>query len=75
MCNLSIKMNQGDSSERSSLLTYTERLDVEECVVEERVVVKHRAWKHKNIPAWPKNVSFFVIFGPLQPAMHVIRTW
>ena len=48
----------------------TVRSDAEERMAEERL-----AWKHKNVPAWPKNITFLWNFGPLPSAMYVIRTW
>ena len=42
----------------------TVRSDAEERVAEERP-----AWKHKNVPAWTKNIMCFWDFGRLPSAM------
>ena len=44
------------------------RSDAEECVVDERL-----AWKHKNAPAWPKNVMHLWDFGRSPSAMYVVK--
>ena len=31
------------------------------------------AWKHKNVPAWTKNVTFLWDFGRLPSAMYVVK--
>ena len=46
----------------------TIRSDAEERMAEERL-----AWKHKNVPAWAKNVMLLWDFGPLLSAMHVAK--
>ena len=51
-------------------LPTTVRSDVEERTAEERL-----AWKDKNVPAWPKNISVLWNFGPLHSALYEIRTW
>ena len=49
--------------------TYTTvRSDAEERAAEERP-----AWKHKNIPAWTKNIMCLWDFGRLPSSMYVIK--
>ena len=46
---------------RCLLTSSTVRSDIEERVAEERL-----AWNEKNVPAWPKNIIFLPILGPLK---------
>ena len=47
---------------------HTVRSDAEERVAEERP-----AWKHKNVPAWTKNIMCFWDFGRLPSAMYMVK--
>ena len=46
----------------------TVRSDAEERVAEERL-----AWKHKNMPAWTKNIMYIWDFGRLPSAIYVVK--
>ena len=52
----------------SPSLKTTVKLDIKERVAEERP-----AWKHKNVPAWTKNVMFSWDFGRLPSVMYVVK--
>ena len=47
---------------------YTVRLYAEERVAEER-----SAWKHKNVPAWTKNIMFLWDFGRLTSVIYEVK--
>ena len=40
---------------------------------EERVAEERPAWKHKNVPAWTKNVMYCSDFCRLPSAMYVVK--
>ena len=46
----------------------TVRSDAEERVAEERP-----AWKHKNVPAWTKNIVCLWNFSRLPSAMYFVK--